>query len=40
MKKIVKEFLLAEDKFMPEMRLRHPSLPTLLADHFLEKRKE
>ena len=33
MNDIINKFLLVGDKFMPEMHLRQPGLPTVLVDH-------
>ena len=35
MNEIVNKFLLAGDKFMPEMHLKQPNLLIVLADHLL-----
>ena len=40
MNEIVNKFLLAGDKFMPEMHLKQPGLLTVLADHLLKTKKE
>ena len=40
MKKIVNKFLLAGDKFMPEMHLRQPQLCIVPLDHLLKIKKE
>ena len=40
MNKIVKKFLLAGDKFMPEMHLKNPDLLTVLVDHLLKTKKK
>ena len=41
MNEIVNNFLLASDKFMPEMHLKNPDLLiVLLVDHLLKTRKE
>ena len=39
MNEIVNKFLLAVDKFMPEMHLKQPGF-ILLVDHLLKTRKE
>ena len=38
--KKVNKFLLAGDKFMPQIHLRQPGLSTVLLDHLLKTRKE
>ena len=38
--KKVNKFLLAGDKFIPQIRLKQPRLPTVLVDHLLKTRKE
>ena len=40
MNDIINNFLLAGDKSMPEMHLRHFDLPAVLADHLLSTNKE
>ena len=40
MNKIVNKFLLAGDKFMPEMHLRQPDLLIVLVVHLLKINKE
>ena len=40
MNEIVNKYLLAEDRFMPEMNLKQPDLLTLLGDHLLTTNKE
>ena len=40
MNEIVNEFLLAGDKFMPEMHLKQPGLLIVLVDHLLKPKKE
>ena len=40
MNEIVNKFLLAGDKFMPEMHLKQPGLLTVLVDHLLKTKKE
>ena len=40
MNEIVNEFLLAGDKFMPEMHLKQPGLLIVLVDHLLKTKKE
>ena len=40
MKEIVDKFLLAGDKYMPEMHLNNLDLLIALVDHFLKTRKE
>ena len=40
MNDIINKFLLAGDKFMPEMHLRHQDLPTVLVDHLQKVKKE
>ena len=43
MNDIINKFLLAGDKFMPEMHLSdafNHSLPTVLVDHLLKAKKE
>ena len=40
MNEIVNKFLLAENKFMPEMHLRSQDLGKVLADHLLKTKKE
>ena len=37
---IINKFLLAGNKFMPEMYLRHPDLHIVLVDHSLKIKKE
>ena len=37
---VVNKFLLAGDKFMPEMKLKQPGLLIALVDHLLKTRKE
>ena len=39
MNEIVNKFLLAGDKFMPEMHLKQPGLLTVLVDHLLKTKK-
>ena len=39
MNDIIKKFLLAVDKFMPEMHLNNLNLPIVLVDHLLKTRK-
>ena len=39
MNEIVNKFLLAGDKFMPEMRLKQPAF-IVLVDHLLKTKKE
>ena len=40
MNKIVNKFLLAGDKFMPEIHLKQPDLLILLVEHLLKTKKE
>ena len=40
MNKIVNRFLLAGDKFMPEMHLNSPDLLIVLLEHLLKIKKE
>ena len=40
MNEIVNKFLLAGDRFMPEMHLRQPDLLIVLVDHLREINKE
>ena len=40
MNKIVNKYLLAGDRFMPEMHLKQPDLLILLGDHLLKTKKE
>ena len=40
MNKIVIKFLLAGDKFMPEMHLRQPGFNIVLRDHLQKPKKE
>ena len=40
MNNIINTFLLAGDKFMPEMHYGNLNLPTVLADHLLKTKKE
>ena len=40
MNEIVNKFLLAGDKFMPEMHLKQRDLVIVLADHKLKTKKE
>ena len=40
MNKINNKFLLAEDKFIPEMHLESPNLLIVLVDHLLKTKKE
>ena len=40
MNKIVNKFLLAGEKFMPEMHLKEPDLHILLVDYSLKTEKE
>ena len=40
MNDIINKFLLAGDKFMPEMHLRQPGLLIVLVDHLLRIKKE
>ena len=40
MNEMINTFLLAGDKFMPQMHLRQPILRTKLADHLLKTKKE
>ena len=40
MNDIINKFLLAGDKFMPEMHLRQLNLPTVLVDHLLKTKKK
>ena len=40
MNEIVNKFLLAGDKFMPEMHLRQPDLRIVLVNHSLKIEKE
>ena len=37
---IINKFLLARNKFMPEMHLRQPDLRTKLVEHLLKTKKE
>ena len=40
MNEIINKFLLAGDKFMPEMHLRQPGLHIVLVGHSLKTKKE
>ena len=40
MNEIVDKFLLAGDKFMPEMHLKYPGFTIVLVDHLLKTKKE
>ena len=40
MNKLVNNFLLAWDKFKPEMNLRQPALYTVLVDHLKKNKKK
>ena len=40
MNEIVNKFLLAADKFMPEIHLKQPDLLILLVEHLLKTKKE
>ena len=40
MNKIVNKFLLAGDKFIPEMHLKQPDLLIVLVDHLLKTKKD
>ena len=40
MNEIVNKFLLAGDKFMPEMHLKQPGFIIVLVDHLLKTKKE
>ena len=40
MNEIVNDFLLAGDKFMPDMHLRQPRFTFVLVDHLPKTRKE
>ena len=40
MNEIVKKYLLAGDKFMPEMHLKNQDLLTMLVGHLLKTKKE
>ena len=40
MNEIVNKFLLAGDKFMPEIHLKQPDLLILLVEHLLKTKKE
>ena len=40
MNQIVKRFLLAGDKFMPEIHLKEPHLRIVLVDHLVKTKKE
>ena len=40
MNEMINTFLLAGDKFMPQMHLRQPNLRTKLAEHLLKTKKE
>ena len=40
MNNIINKFLLAGDKFMPEIHLRQPQFTYLLVDHLLSINKE
>ena len=40
MNEIVSKFLLAGDKFMPEMHLKQPGLLIVLVDHLLKIKNE
>ena len=40
MNEIVNKFLLAGDKFMPEMHLRQPGFTYVLVDHIQKAKKE
>ena len=40
MNEIVIKFLLAGDKFMPEIHLKQPGFTTVLLDHLLKTKKE
>ena len=37
---IINKFLLAGDKFMPELHLRQPGLPIVLVDHLQKLKKK
>ena len=40
MNEIVNKFLLARDKFLPEMHLKQPGFTYSVADHLLKTRKK
>ena len=40
MNEIVNKFLLAGDKFMPEMHLKHPGLIIVLVEYLLKTKKK
>ena len=40
MNEIVNKFLLAGDKFMPEIHLKQPGFTIVLVDHLLKTKKE
>ena len=40
MNEIVNKFLLASDRYMPEMHLKQPGLLTVLVIHLLKTKKE
>ena len=40
MNDIINEFLVAGDKFMPEMHVKQLNLRTMLVDHLLKTKKE
>ena len=40
MNEIVNKFLLAGDKFIPEMHLKQPDLLIVLVDHLLKTKKD
>ena len=39
MNEMVNKFLLAGDKFMPEMHLKQPGFTMMLVDHLLKTKK-
>ena len=40
MNETVNKYLLTEDKFMPEIHLKHPDLLIVLVNHLLKTKKE
>ena len=40
MNSLINKFLLAGDKFMPEMHLRHLNIPKMLVENVLKTKKE
>ena len=40
MNDIINKFLLAGDKFMPEIHLKNHNLPTVLVEHLLKTKKK